>query len=490
MSTRTNATTIAVLLCAMGTSACDSGSRFRTESEAPGPAPPSFGAGARLWESYWYSRYNLGALVMQSGTGDVFMPDMNMVQAMTNLASDDLSEATPPRNPALLRRVFDVGDPRLASPDNDDPMDFGAERWFAPPAVTTSEASFGWTLLKETQWARQFHVDEHFGRPERPNVDGIPGAQERFAGLVLYAEALMQGMLWLDGPELFDAADPSGRYVALMALADLTMILTESPLPHSVGNRYRTLAEMMMAPQTPEGVAAICAQAADDLFVAMPAPATIAEHSLAVRALSWYTWASSSHLDIARSTQRASADYLSIASATTPTGLAQILRGLVEASRALAEPAYLQPAARAFSALAAQFDESTGHFTTQQMYTVDDIAEILGALNELLLFGGPSVSASQVDLIFTQFFHTAVNLSGLQLSAPPVASLARYEQDQLGRNEILFRYPPLPVPRQAGGPNGTAPVFAASVAWDPATRTWWRTGRVSTPPARCTSPTR
>ncbi|MFQ5879907.1 MAG: hypothetical protein ACE5IZ_07045, partial [Dehalococcoidia bacterium] len=56
--------------------ACDGGE----EQEPLGPGPsglrdglPNFDFPTVTWNSYWYSRYNLGSLVMMSGLGLTFM---------------------------------------------------------------------------------------------------------------------------------------------------------------------------------------------------------------------------------------------------------------------------------------------------------------------------------------------------------------------------------------------------------------------------------
>ena len=40
-------------------------------------------------EGYWYSRYNLGNLVMRSGLGETFMPDPAMIQKMIQMVDAD-----------------------------------------------------------------------------------------------------------------------------------------------------------------------------------------------------------------------------------------------------------------------------------------------------------------------------------------------------------------------------------------------------------------
>ncbi|GAH74013.1 unnamed protein product, partial [marine sediment metagenome] len=42
-------------------------------------AQENFDSTAAEEEGYWYSRYNLGNLVMRSAMGETFMPDMQMM---------------------------------------------------------------------------------------------------------------------------------------------------------------------------------------------------------------------------------------------------------------------------------------------------------------------------------------------------------------------------------------------------------------------------
>ena len=88
-------------------------------------------------------------------------------------------------------------------------------------------------------------------------------------------------------------------------------------------------------------------------------------------------------------------------------------------------------------------------------------------MNSTIAHGDSSLT--NVTKLTTSFFESFVNLSGLQLSAPPVAALPAYEQLP---NEMFHRYPSVPKPPMAGGDHGTAPVFAASVTYDRDAGTW------------------
>lgn len=132
---------------------------------------------------------------MRSGLGDTFMPDMTMIQQMIQMAGADPNDgdtAMPPQNAALLKSVFASGDPHYTQPLDVD--DFATQRWDPTTfEATVTSRAMGWTMIKETEWAKQFHVDDHFGTPQ----DNF-GAQWRFVGLVLNAEAKMQAQYALE----------------------------------------------------------------------------------------------------------------------------------------------------------------------------------------------------------------------------------------------------------------------------------------------------
>ena len=423
---------------------------------------PDFDATAAEEEGYWYSRYNLGNLTMRSGLGDTFMPDMEMVQKMIQMADADPNDgdtAMPPQNVTLIRSVYASGDPHYTQPL--DVNDFGTQRWDPDTFDTTvTSRSLGWTMIKEVEWGKQFHVDNHFGTP----ADSF-GAQWRFVGLVLNAEAKMQAQFalqMLKNDQGFIAnsdgtVDWGGQWVMLEALTDLGSTLSASALPHSTTNRYAN-----------PDAAAMFLGAADMLFGALASrqPADTAELSLAVQALTWYA-ANTTNADnqaqaISLITQHG--DALIGANTDDATRKAYAIRGLIEAYRVSGDDKYRSAAASAFDSLAAEYDPAHGIFSSQSRYTIDDVAVIMGALNSARLFGGDAIDQAQAEEIFTGFFESAVNMSGLQMAAPPKnVAKGTFEQDE---PDIYYAYPGMPMPPMAGGEFGVAPVFATEVTWD------------------------
>ena len=411
-------------------------------------------------QGYWYSRFNLGSLVMKSANGTTFPVDPKMAADMAASVSDATSTATPPMNAALLSRVYDMGAPQWVSPDNGDPMDLLDERWDVPLSTTTSAASAGWTIQKELEWAKQFHVDDHFG--DVGDASGIPGAQQRFEGLVMYVGALMQSFEWINNPAAFDTSDPGGQYVMLEALSNIAWMSTATAMPGSTNNRYLATADGM-APMVGlsdgPAVAAALMTAADALYTSDPAVSTIEDRSIAVQALAWYAKASSANQSDALARMTTLADGLAAEAPANATEHAYVVRAMVEADR-LIGGTYMDTAAASFAAMEADFDWAQGTFGSVATYTPERVAAILGAVNAMLVFGDPYLNTTPM---MEHFFEAVVNLSGMQIAAPPYDMIPAYEQFD---DELFHRYPTVPVPPMAGGKYGTAPVLASSATWD------------------------
>jgi len=420
-----------------------------------------FDATAAEEEGYWYSRYNLGNLVMRSGMGETFMPEMEMMNAMIQMVDanpDDGDTVMPPENVALLQSVYANGDPHYITQVV--PSDFGTQRWDPASFDTTVTArAMGWTIIKETEWAKQFHVDSHFGTPE----DDF-GAQWRFVGMALNAEAKMQAqyalkMLKNEQGLIADSdgnVDWTGQWVMLEALSDLGANLGSEAVPHSSSNRYND----------PEA-STMFLGAADMLFAGLAdrQPADIEEYSLAIQALTWYASTTSNSENQTSAVELISqfGDALVQSEAKNATGNAFIIRGLIEAYRVSGDSAYLDATVQVCNTLSADFNAESGIFSSQDVYTVDDVAVILGAINSLKLYGGDAVDQGNIEKIFTLFFENAVNKSGLQQSVPPIdVAKGVFEQDE---PEIFYGYPGIPMPPMAGGEFGIAPVFATEVTW-------------------------
>jgi len=350
-----------------------------------------------------------------------------------------------PANVALLGVVYAGGDPTLVSGPFD-PNDFGSLRWVGGNTSVTTEAS-AWTIVKELEWAKQFHVDDHFGTPES-NF----GAQQRFVGTVMALEAKMQLMAWLEDPARYDSS-PEGESAMLIALADAADVFGATSLPHSASNRYldHAAAEMFAA-------------AAARQFEALERshPRGSAELSIGIQGVVWYAAAASN--SEAKSEALELVDEwggrLSRTRVDTAADRAAKIRGLIEAGRVTQNDRYLRVAAGEFGALSRGYNPRNGTFRTQRTYTADDFGAIMGAINASRIFLGTSIDQRRAEEMFTGFFEGVANVGGLQISAPPVELFkAPFEQEE---PPLFLRYPDTPVPPLAGGEYGIAPVLAAS----------------------------
>jgi hypothetical protein len=430
-------------------------------TEVPTEAPIEFTKTIAEEEGYWYSRYNMGNLAMMSGLGETFMPEMSMMEAMIAMADtnpDDGDVPMPPVNASLLKSVYASGDPHYVQAI--DMMDFGTQRW--DPATfdkTITPRAMGWLIIKEIEWAKQFHVDEHFGTPS----DNF-GAQWRFVGMVITAEAKMQTQyaleMLMNADGLFansdGTVDYAGQWVMLEALSNMGGALGAEALPNSDSNRYYD-----------EMASGMFLGAADMLFGALAdrQPADVEEYSLAIQALVWYaantTNADNKAASIAKITEFGNS--FSTISTSNATENAFVIRGLIEAYRVSGDVTYLSTAAATYDALYADFNFSDGVFTSQSKYTIDDIGVLLGAVNSVILFAGDMVDQTQAEELFTAVYLNLVNKSGIQLSVPPLeVGKDKFEQ---AHPELFYGYPTIPLPPMAGGDYGIAPVFASEITY-------------------------
>lgn len=412
-----------------------------------------------LEEAYWYSRYNLGSLVMKSNLGETFKPGPEMVEAMVKMVSDEWSTAVPAKNAALLKRVFNGGNPSYINASNNIDNDFNNFRWAPVESSKTSAAAFGWVLMKEIEWVKQFNIDFHFGDPMRVN---IPGAQERFAGLVLCAESLMQLKEYQENENLFDFSNIVGQYVALKAIANFSQYLTvkNSFRPFMRENRCALLASMMLG-KTAEEISESFLQTAKSLYQKIDRPTTIPELSEAIQSLIWYAYANQADRMAIKTQIIAYGQELAGLKASNPVDQAHMIRALIEIGRVTDSPRYMKLAARQYSEFATSFNSEKGIFNGFFTYNTSDVAVLIGALNSLKLFVAGRVDQEQVENILVKFFDTILNQAGMQISAPPVEKIPPYERRD---DSMLHRHPSLPVPALAGGEFGIAPVFASEVS--------------------------
>jgi len=410
-----------------------------------------------LEQGYWYSRYNLGELVMKSGNGETFMPDMAMVGTMLDMVSDDLSRAMPPQNPALLKRVYNKGNPLFITASNGQMMDFSDSRWERTDSENelTSYEAFAWTVTKEVEWSKQFNVDSHFGSPRGLPV---PGAQERFNGVVLCAEALMQTMEFMQNPAAFAPADNSGKAAALIAIADFAQYIA-TPTARNMKNNRCAQAASMMAMKPASQISSEFLMFATPLYEELKQAnlESVKDKSLAIQAFTWFGYANPVKAEEARGLIRNLGRDLTRVTTTDALEQAYIVKGLNDSARITKNAALTRAFEQSVTKLISLFNTESGIFNGKNSYSTDDVAIILGAINAAKLF---SNQEEVVTPVFVKFFDTIFNQAGMQLSAPGVESIAQYERKPDSR---MHRAEELPLPRVAGGSFGIAPVYAANV---------------------------
>ena len=438
-----------------------------------------FDMDAVAWNSYWYSRYNLGNLVMMSGLGVTFAPPMDAVQAMVQMV-DQGPEAGEhvmlPNNPALLRAVFAGGDPQFVNAFNGDPGDFTNWRW-DPAKMNTAltPSAQAQTIIKEVEWAKFFNS----GWAGSATDDF--GAMDRFKGLVLFTEAKMQVDFALENLRNFD-----GLFIAASRFDDGEVVPEDTSMV--LGDQYQmlqALADVHMVLHDPErynGVYADepfhsqVAEAADELFVkvAEMEPSGVGELSLGAQALTWF--AATTDDDGLRSQAlnqlRSLGDALAVVPRNGVMERAQAIRGLVESGRVLDEATHLEAAAADFRALGDAYDATTGSFAGVSTLSNWEVGDILGALNSLRLKAGQTVPRAEAERMLVGFFEAVVNRGGLlQAVIPKEMEASPFELERIS-NDVFFAYPGIPTPDEAHGPNGTAAVDAAEVRFDSEQGRW------------------
>lgn len=223
--------------------------------------------------------------------------------------------------------------------------------------------------------------------------------------------------------------------------------------------------------------AALFQAQADALFPSVLAsrPHGARELSLGIQSLVWYASIAPDHAKRrAAAAIRSWAGRLGDEERThSPADFAYEIRGLIEAGRVTGSREDLAHAATAFRQLVRGFDDAHGVLRGTTTLTTDEVAEITGAFNAAQLFLGDRIDQARANTVFGAWWEGSVNLSGMEISSPAVDQMkAAYELlDPPGRGTtpqptLNYRYPTVPLPQDAGGEHGIAPVLAASVTWD------------------------
>lgn len=269
----------------------------------------------------------------------------------------------------------------------------------------------------------------------------------------------------------FDMTDPGGGYVLLASLANTAMITRAPTAPRSASNRMRAagtqMAMMMMLPGA-DDLAMMIEGKADQMYQSLPEPTTLDGLANGVMGLAWYGKAIATNRVAVKAKLRTFGDKILTADKPDAPALARAIRSLHDVSRNTGDAKYKAGASSAFAALVADYQGATGSFKSVTRLSTDDVAWVIGALGSVLKFGTDE-EVTAAEKVLVGFFEAAINISGLQLSAPPVTNVAAYEKLP---KDLFHRYPTLPVPPAAGGSFGTAPVLGSEITFSAATGKW------------------
>ena len=194
-------------------------------------------------------------------------------------------------------------------------------------------------------------------------------------------------------------------------------------------------------------------------------PASTEEAATAIRALVFraYTTSDDALRTEALTRARAIADG-SLVDLTTDDVVESFaaIAGLISTYAIDDDSSYLDPALELFANIEPTFDRDNGLFTGTSTYTVDDVAWIIGGLNSLILQGDSNVQAAAIPT-FVAFFESTLDLSGMQLSAPPGKNGAMAGAWEQTLPDVVFYHgadtPPPPMA-------GALPVPAREITWD------------------------
>lgn len=420
-------------------------------------AHPDFSYDAATWQGYWLSRDDFGPFVMASGMGIPFEPPMEtMMGAVQMIALNPADTVMIPQNLFPLQAIFASGSPKLVNdPREFDPMDFEGLR-LDPATFDTTVRVRGQaeTMLKETQWTFNF-ATEHFGL-----LDDDYGAQQRFTGMMVGMLAQMQGMyamqnLLADDGLYHDsdgALDYTANWVMLQVLSDIAGITSGT----TGDSRYADPDGAMMF----DGAATMLYEA-----LASRTPGSNIEATAAIRALTFRAWTTSDQALRSASLGRARKIADDILLGTDASDLVQgfaAISGLISVDSVQDDGRYRAKASALFNELKGDFDPANGVFRSRSVYTADDVAWILGGLNALVLEGESAV-LFDAERTFTAFFESTLDLSGMQLSAPPGkngAMIGEFEKDL--PHVVYYHGADTPPPPMVG----MLTVPAREITWD------------------------
>jgi len=422
----------------------------------------SFNAEIADKQAYWYSRYNMNAMLLMSGFGVRLVPPTDKPKQLASIAAFDLSAM--PKNPFLLRAVYAVGDPHFQK--QGDFKDLSTLYWDRDKMVKRFEpAAQAFTIIKVV--SKGLRTEYH--RRGKDRFIALVQLQEAKAmAQFLKRELTNENGLLAAKPEGGALAEPRpyDQAAALWAYASLSLALSDPNLP-----LYGELPDSAADAQD-------FARLADALFGAMDTlpPETVRELAVTIEAYGWYAAATDDAQARREALSRAAelGKQLLTAPKRTLADLAYAVYGLGEAAR-LSGDAELATTAQKlfFEDMERLWDAKAGVYKTtadagEYAYTPERVAAVVSAINTIRLFHRPGLGSTWdpqlADRRHVAFFENAVVRSGLQQAhAIPLAVNDAYLKDE---PRAHFTAETVPLSTEGDGPYGLCPVYASRVVFD------------------------
>jgi hypothetical protein len=432
--------------------------KSRASAESPGPLT----ADEVDRQAYWYSRYNLNAMLLMTGFGPRMQPPPEKTKELASIAGFDLSEM--PKNPYLLRAVYAAGDPHFQQPG--DFQDLSTLYWDQDKMVKRFEpAAQAFTIVKAV--SKNLRTDYHRTAKDRfialVQLQEAKAMADFLAGELTGSNGLVAAKAEggeLEAPQAYDQA------TALWAYSSLALALTDPDLP-----LYSQLPDAGPDAQK-------LMSRADALFQAMAElqPESARDLALSIEAFGWYAAATRHPGFRAEALDRVSrlGQRLAELPKQTLDDLAFAVYGLSEAARLSGRAEWSQAAQRLFfEEMERLWDAEAGVYAAEgeageYAYTPERVGAVLAAIHSVRLFNRPGAGASWdpalADRRYVTFFGNAVVRSGLQQAhAIALAVNPAYLEEE---PRSYFTAPTVPLSIEGDPPFGTCPVYAAQITAD------------------------
>ena len=434
-------------------------------------------------EAAWYSIMNVLSLNLGSGMGIPL--DQNEFNSLfSGISPNDM----PLSNPMPIKAIFKSGDPMLVKQFSQNDLD--AWRW-SPDSFdkTFVPQAQGWSIIAQTECAKWFGIPLSSQSISQELV-----SQWRAYGTVLSALARIQCQWAFDNlrndNRLFvtsavpgsinvieNATNLEDQACMLWACSDIVSLAGHNDSPFAdmdARDNFLNLADDLFQLIVDKkdmlldtSINNVLAQSVTISALIRYASVTQAQ-DLKARCL-WLLREYADNLVRAQDASEMVGDTLIDAAAA--------MRALTDAFRVTDLRTYAEASVKIFDFIESQWEKIAGTYaqtplSKEYTYNVDDIGIIAGALNSARLFLKDRVSSDLAELRMRVFFCKTVDISGLQMSMPSPDFLPNWLRQR--EPSTHFRHSAIPLPGQAVGEFGIAPVFAGEVSYDPQSQTWAR----------------